>query len=236
MAAQWKLFALLLGAWFAMTAQAAEINFSSEHDFTEVNLNIRDQRQANSDFVALSVTLTPAARRRLEDVTRDDLNQQLTIVLDGKAINTATVRNVLTSPRLSIILSRQMAREVFPSLLATPVSSVSLSGLSMPDWTQGRWLQSPAADAPGTGEALSISAKILNGATCKRVNHTVVASSDSMVELRIDRRNKCVLDDVAVSKIILTRTPESGRIVISLYAIGNEFSAAPARENTYLRQ
>jgi hypothetical protein len=56
------------------------------------------------------------------------------------------------------------------------------------------------------------------------------------VELRIDRRNKCVLDDVAVSKLILTRTTESGRIVISLYAIGSDFSATPTRENTYRRQ
>lgn len=240
MSARWKLVALSLGAFFAMTAQAAEINFSSERDFAEINLNIKDQAQAHSEFVVLSVKLTPAAQRRLEDVSRNALQQDLTISLDGKAVSTFTVRKVMKNPHLKLSLSREMARDVFPSLLATPVSSVSLSGFSMPEWTQGKWVESPTADAPitesATGKTLSIASKILNAIACKRVNHTVVAASDSVVELRIDRRNKCVLGDVAVSKLILTRTTESGRIVISLYAIGSDFSAAPTSENTYRRQ
>jgi len=240
MSARWKLLALSLGACLAMTAQAAEINFSSDSDFAEINLNIRDQAQANSEFVVISVILTPAAQRRLEEVSRNALQQDLTISLDGQAISTATVHSVMKSPHLKFSLSREMARDVFPSLLATPVSSVSLSGFSMPEWTQGTWVESPTPDAPiaepATGAALSIASKILNSPSCKRVNHTVVAASDSVVELSLDRRNKCVLDDVAVSKLILTRTTESGRIVISLYPKGGDASGAPAKENTYRRQ
>jgi len=240
MSARWKLLALLLGACVAMTTHAAEINFSSDRDFAEINLNIKDQALANSEFVIISVILTPAAQQRLEAVSRNALQQDLTISLDGQPISTTTVRHVMKSPHLKLGLSREMARDVFPSLLATPVSSVSLSGFLMPEWTQGTWVESPTPDAPitepATGQTLSIASKILNSVTCKRVNHTVVAASDSVVELSLDRRNKCMLDDVAVSKLILTRTTEPGRIVISLYPIGSDLSGAPAKENTYRRQ
>jgi hypothetical protein len=243
MAARWLLSVLALGIFslFAITAHAAAgINFSSDRDFAEININIKDQAQSNAEFVILSVTLTPMAQQRLEEVSRSALQQEMTISLDGKPISTAIVHSAMKNPHLKLNMSRQMARDVFPSLLATPVSSISLSGYAMPEWAQGKWVESPAADTPGIdatpGETVSIASKIINAITCKRVNHTVVDASDSMVELSIDRRNKCILNDVAVSKMILTRTTESGRIVISLFPTGSDVSDTPAKENTYRRQ
>ncbi|PUA20493.1 hypothetical protein [Glaciimonas sp. PCH181] len=234
------LLVFFLSAFTAISAHAGEINFSSDHDFLAINLNIKDQGLGNAEFVVLSVTLTPMARRRLEEASRGSLQQDMTISLDGNIISTTIVRSVMKSPHLKLSLSREMARNVFPSLLSTPVQSISLSGYAMPNWTQGTWAESLTADAPNTeyaaDEKLSISSKTLNAPSCKHVNHTVVATSDSVVELRVDRRNKCVLDEVSVAKMILTRTTEAERIVISLYAIGSDFNGPPTRESTYRRQ
>ncbi|MDY7546852.1 hypothetical protein RGU75_11495 [Glaciimonas sp. CA11.2] len=236
---QLKLLMLSLSAFFVISANAAEIDFSSDRDFAEINLNIRDQGQNDTEFVALSVKLTPAALHRLQDVTRDALNEDLTISLNGNVVSTVKLMAPLKTPHLKLFLTRQMAHDVFPSLLATPVSSVSLSGFSMPQWAKGTWTESLSADVPNvnyaTDETLSVSNKILNAPNCKRANHTIVATNDSVVELRIDRRNKCVVDDVPVSKVILTRTTEPARIVISLYAIGSDFNGPPTKESTYRR-
>ncbi|KAF3999915.1 hypothetical protein [Glaciimonas immobilis] len=237
---RWKLVALVTGAIFAMAANAANaanIDFSSNHDFAEINLNIKDQAKHNSEFVVLSVKLTPAATQRLQEVSRSAVNQDLTISLNGNEVRTLKVTDVIKNSRLKLSLTRQMAHDVFPSLLATPVSSVSLSGFPMPQWAEGTWAESLTPDATNkdlvTNKVLSVSEKIINSPTCKRVNHTIVATTDSMVELRIDRRNKCVLDEIPVSKIILSRTTEPDRIVISLYAVGSDFAGPPTRENTY---
>lgn len=236
---QLKLLILSFSAFFVISANAAEIDFSSNRDFAEINLNIRDQGQSDSEFVVLSVKLTPPALHRLEDVTRSALNEDLTISLDGNVVSTIKVKEVIKTPHLKLSLTRQMARDVFPSLLATPVSSVSLSGFSMPQWAQGTWTESLSAEVPNVNYAtdgtISISNKILDAPKCKRANHTIVATSDSAVELRIDRRNKCMVDDIPVSKITLTRTTEPARIVISLYAIGSDFNGPPTKENTYRR-
>ena len=236
---QLELLILSFSAFFVITANAANIDFSSDRDFAEINLNIRDQAQSDSEFVALSVKLTPPALRRLEDVSRSALNEDLTISLDGNVVSTIKVVEVIKTPHLKLSLTRQMARDVFPSLLATPVSSISLSGFSMPKWAKGTWTESLSADVPNlndaTDETLSVSNKILNAPNCKRANHTIVATSDSVVELRIDRRNKCVVDDIPVSKVILTKTTEPERIVISLFAIGSDFNGPPTKENTYRR-
>src|SRR5256885_13922954 len=116
MSARWKLFVLSLGTCLAMTAQATEIDFSSQRDFEEINLNIRDQGRVDSAFVVLSVKLAAPARRRLEVATRNALQQDLTLSLDGTPISTSTVQSVVKGPRLQIVLSRQIARDVFPSL------------------------------------------------------------------------------------------------------------------------
>ncbi|MGS0743833.1 hypothetical protein ACVBEF_18755 [Glaciimonas sp. GG7] len=234
------LFFSACAALTAHTCSAAEINFSSDRDFSEINLNIQDQAQANTAFVVLSVTLTPQALSRLEETTRNALQQTLMISLDGNIVSTITVHSVMRNPYLKLSLTRQVAHDVFPSLLATPVSSISLSGFSIPPWALGTWSENLTADAPSnayaTDEKLSISGKTLNAPGCKRANHTVVAASDALVELRIDRRNTCSIDEVAVSKMILTRTPEAARMVISLYAIGSDLNGPPTRESTYRRQ
>ena len=133
-----------------------------------------------------------------------------------------------------------MAREVFPSLLATPVSSVSLSGFSMPEWAIGKWAATPYSDSPSVeparGETIAIATKTIAGSSCKHVNYTVIALNENIADLRVDRRSKCVLDDVPVSRILLSKTPDANRITISLYAIGSDFSGAPNTEGYYQKQ
>lgn len=234
-----QLLMFSLSSFFVFSVHAAEIDFSSDSDFAAINLNIKDQGQNNSEFVELNVKLTPAALRRLTNITRSAPHGDLTISLDGNVINTVTLHGVLNSAHLRLSLTRQMARDVFPSLLATPVSSVSLSGFSMPQWAKGTWTESLPEEVPNLNSAkdpvLSIFNKTLNAPTCKQANHTIVATDASVVELRIDRRTKCLLDEIPVSKVVLTRTTEPARIVISLYAIGSDFSGPPTKENTYRR-
>ncbi|MQR02381.1 hypothetical protein [Glaciimonas soli] len=246
MLARWKVWGCslfcLCGALAVTTLHAAEIHFSSQRDFDEINLNIKDQAYVGRDFVILDVTLTPEAQKRLTEISDDTSNQELSIILDGKAIHATTVRSALNSNHLKISLTRKMARDVFPSLLASPVSSVTLSGFSMPDWGQGKWEADTALESPDAeyiaapGEAISIAAKTIDASGCRHVNHTVVSSNDNIIELQLDRRSKCVINDVPVSRIVLSRSYDANRMMLSLYAIGSDFSGAPDKESTYQRQ
>ncbi|MBC7490246.1 MAG: hypothetical protein H7240_10120 [Glaciimonas sp.] len=104
----------------------------------EINLNIKDQGQASAEFFILSVALTPPAMRRLVEASHNTLQQKLMISLDGNVVSTPIIRMALQSSHLKSILSQDMASNVFPSLLTTPVKSISLSGFSMQPWTLGK--------------------------------------------------------------------------------------------------
>lgn len=65
MRACWKILAVSLCEAYtlttATTANSAEIAFSSQADFTEISLNIRDTFNTNPDVLALEVTFSPGA-------------------------------------------------------------------------------------------------------------------------------------------------------------------------------
>ncbi|MFJ2990093.1 hypothetical protein ACIPF8_19685 [Collimonas sp. NPDC087041] len=135
MRACWKILAASLCAAYALTtataANSAEIAFSSQSDFTEINLNIRDTFSANPDALALEVTLSPDAQQRMQAASSAALDQNLTVIINGKAVNTARVMNVLDTPQLQITVSRQVAIELLPGLIggnpgsAQPADSVT---------------------------------------------------------------------------------------------------------------
>ncbi|AMP01452.1 hypothetical protein CAter282_3670 [Collimonas arenae] len=121
MRACWKILAASLCAAYALTtattANSAEIAFSSQSDFTEINLNIKDTFNANPNALALEVTLSPDAQQRMQAASSAALEQNLTVIINGKAVNTARVMNVLDTPQLQITVSRQVAIELLPGLI-----------------------------------------------------------------------------------------------------------------------
>ncbi|MFC5472652.1 hypothetical protein [Paraherbaspirillum soli] len=123
MRARWQLMVASLCTFYAMAASSAEIAFSAQIDFTEINLNIKDGYRSNPDLVVLDVTLSPDAQRRLEQISRTALEQDLTITINGRTVATSRVQGVLDTPQLNINLSRQAATDLLPALLGTATST-----------------------------------------------------------------------------------------------------------------
>ncbi|MDB5769074.1 MAG: hypothetical protein JWQ61_3888 [Collimonas fungivorans] len=121
MRACWKTLAASLCAALtiaaAAAADAAEIAFSSQRDFTEISLTIKDTYNANPDSVALEITLSQDAQQRMAAASGAALEQDLTVVIDGKAVSTSHVQSVVDTPQLRVAMSRQAAMELLPALL-----------------------------------------------------------------------------------------------------------------------
>lgn len=118
MRASWKILAAALCATMTTAAtNAAEIAFSSPGDFTEIDLNIKDTYSANPDVITLEVTLSQDAQQRMAAASGAALGQDLTLIINGKAVSTAHVQRVLDTPQLQIPMSRQTAAELLPVLL-----------------------------------------------------------------------------------------------------------------------
>jgi hypothetical protein len=121
MPACWKTLAAPLCAVLAIatatTAHAAEIAFSSQRDFTEISLTIKDTYNANQDSVALEITLSQDAQQRMAAASGAALEQDLTVVIDGRAVSTSHVQSVVDTPQLRIAMPKQAAMELLPSLL-----------------------------------------------------------------------------------------------------------------------
>ncbi|WP_211466371.1 hypothetical protein [Collimonas silvisoli] len=121
----WKTLAAALCAGLTITAvnsanaaeNTAEIAFSSQRDFTEISLVIRDTYNANPDSIALEVTLSQDAQQRMTAASSAALEQDLTLVIDGKAVSTSHVQNVVDTPQLRITMSKQATMELLPALL-----------------------------------------------------------------------------------------------------------------------
>lgn len=139
MRASWKTLAASLCAALtiaAAAADAAEIAFSSHSDFTEISLTIKDTYNANPDSLALEITLSQEAQQRMAAASSAALEQDLTVVIDGRAVNTSRVQSVLDTPQLRLSMSRQAAMELLPALLgvnaaansqAAPAAAVALA-------------------------------------------------------------------------------------------------------------
>lgn len=127
MPACWKTLAAPLCAALAIAtataAHAAEIAFSSQRDFTEISLTIKDTYNANPDSVALEITLSQDAQQRMAAASGAALEQDLTVVIDGRAVSTSHVQSVVDTPQLRIAMPRQAAMELLPSLLGASAAA-----------------------------------------------------------------------------------------------------------------
>ncbi len=121
MRARWKIMTAALCAAFAASAtaaaNAAEIAFSSQSDFTEISLNIRDTYNGNPDSIELEVTLSQDAQQRMQAATSAALEQDLTVLIDGKAVSTSRVQSAIDAPQMRVSISRQAAIALLPTLL-----------------------------------------------------------------------------------------------------------------------
>jgi len=111
-----KVWMALLAMLVGTSSQAAEIGFSSALDFTRMELLLKDIDRSNTETVDLNVTLSPQAAERMRKITTESIGQPLTLLINGRVINTATVGSPLGAKFL-IVMSRATARELLPSLL-----------------------------------------------------------------------------------------------------------------------
>uniref|UniRef100_UPI00066567B1 hypothetical protein n=1 Tax=Enterobacter bugandensis TaxID=881260 RepID=UPI00066567B1 len=79
----------LLLAFQSMAAeQSAEIYFNSSCDFKELTMNLIEEQDLNPNYITLNIKLQTAASARLMQVTRNHMNQKLTMYINGLKINT----------------------------------------------------------------------------------------------------------------------------------------------------
>ena len=117
-----KLFFLALGMMAALPCLAADFAFSSGSDFTEMNLQLKRTDDPNPQSIALKVTLSADAQHRWEQVTRQEMHQQLRLFINGVLVSTTTIQSVIKGPDLMIHVPREVAESLLPTLLETPAS------------------------------------------------------------------------------------------------------------------
>ncbi|MEO6921823.1 MAG: hypothetical protein ABI171_22655 [Collimonas sp.] len=346
-------------------ASAAEIAFSSQRDFTEISLNIKDTYNANPDLIELDVTLSQDAQQRMQAVTSAALEQDLTMLIDGKAVSTAHVRSVIDTPQMRVVMSRQAALDLLPNLLggngganspatppaplmpplpqaaanpeplfamppveaqpqqvvpptvsesapevvaamptaapesdapmppmptippmasvpailpdlgAAPVADPAPTALpqepamappvviaseppasvvpaiaavadapppapQVPRWAAGAWLPTSATPSPYaeiyTGDAMAISGHAVSAINCNQAKTRVLESSAQQVRLQIDNGSPCIINKVTVEQMRISPSATPGKVVISLYAQGDDMNGAPASEGSYQRK
>lgn len=113
---QWMSAVLLLTLAASGASQAAEINLCSATDFTRMEVLLKDDKAANPDHVQLSVTLTPRATEKVEQISRESIGKSLTLSINGQVISTATVHSAL-GRQLRIVIPRPVAKNLLPTLI-----------------------------------------------------------------------------------------------------------------------
>lgn len=144
MHASWNTLAATLCAALTITAaNAAEFALSSQSDFSEISLNIKDTYNANPDLITLDVTLNQDAQQRMAAASSAALGQDLTLLVNGQAVSTSRVQNTVDAPQLQIPMSRQAAMELLPTLLNAN------AGAGAPAAPLATTRPAPGANAPG---------------------------------------------------------------------------------------
>uniref|UniRef100_UPI000664D6CF hypothetical protein n=1 Tax=Enterobacter bugandensis TaxID=881260 RepID=UPI000664D6CF len=79
----------LLLAFQSMAAeQGAEIHFNSSCDFKELAINLIEGQDLNPNYITLNIKLQTTASIQLLLVTRNHMDQKLTMYINGLKINT----------------------------------------------------------------------------------------------------------------------------------------------------
>ncbi len=110
---------VLLASQSIAVMQSSEINFNSSVDFRMLTMSIIEGHDINPSYITLNITLQPLATTRLMQVSRNNINKDMTVYINGLKINTTTVREELNSGSFSIIVDKKTARNLFSSLLNT---------------------------------------------------------------------------------------------------------------------
>ncbi|MNV07182.1 hypothetical protein D3C71_976020 [compost metagenome] len=116
-----KLLLAALAMTTALQCQAADFAFSSQSDFSEMNLQLKRAGEPHLQFIDLQVTLSPEAQSRFTRVTREEMHQTLRLFINGVLVSTATIQSVISGPSLRIALPSEIARNLLPTLLEPPI-------------------------------------------------------------------------------------------------------------------
>lgn len=99
--------------------QGAEINLNSACDFRELTMDIIEEQDANPELINLNIKLQPSVRTQLTQITRNHMNQNLTLYINGIKISTATIRSEINSESLRVAVDKQTVQKIFTGLLNT---------------------------------------------------------------------------------------------------------------------
>lgn len=114
---RWTLFALACVAPLAWAEVPAKLFYTSQTDFTDMTLTLKRAGALQPEFIEVDVTLTPEARERTKALTQAAMHKQMTLYLNGRQLNTATVQGVIDGPGLRFSIPRNQLLEMMPSLL-----------------------------------------------------------------------------------------------------------------------
>lgn len=117
--------AMLLTLQGKASVQGAELHFDSACDFEELTMDILTGRDVNPGAVTLHIILEPTASTRMAQVTRNHMNQNLTLYINGSKINTATIRAELNTGSFQVGIDKSLAEKIFPRLLETQCHQVN---------------------------------------------------------------------------------------------------------------
>lgn len=124
---------LLLMVCFTAKAQAATIDLSPRCDFDRVSLVLLDHDAADPNQIALDVELAPAARKRMFEITRDSIQGNLKVTINGLQVADVRVINAIETPSIRFSLGREVSEKVVSIFLSSPAvhkcSTEKTSGL-----------------------------------------------------------------------------------------------------------
>lgn len=81
-------------------------------------MNLIEEQDINPNYITLNIKLQTAASTRLMQVTRNHMNQKLTMYINGLKINTAIIHSELGGIFRAGV-DKKAAQELFPGLLNT---------------------------------------------------------------------------------------------------------------------
>ncbi|AWY43196.1 hypothetical protein DKY63_26075 [Pseudomonas putida] len=117
-----KLIFAALGMMMVLPCVAAEFDFSSSSDFTEINLELKQIDDPNPQAIMLKVMLSHDAQRRLEQVSSRAIHERLRLSINGIEVSNSTIQSAIKGPGMMISVPREIARDLLPTLLEPSAS------------------------------------------------------------------------------------------------------------------
>ena len=92
-----------------------------------------DHDAADPNQIALDVELAPAARKRMFEITRDSIQGNLKVTINGLQVADVRVINAIETPSIRFSLGREVSEKVVSIFLSSPAvdkcSTEKISGL-----------------------------------------------------------------------------------------------------------